>query len=196
MLPRIREEQSTAITRPPGPDPAEPTRPDGDDGSSPSRVASWRQRSFGPASEQPYRRRTSDWIRFAVGVGALIDHQGHPTQFEKNLFETVNGLPNDLASVFRLLYRFGALWALAIIVVAALLARRWRLARDLAIGGAVTWVLARLIGALVVDQDGVKHGIDVVTRIGHASPDFPAVRLAVIVSVISVASPYLTRPVR
>ena len=35
----------------------------------PSRMAAWRAHSFGPASEQPYRRRTSDWIRLVLGVG-------------------------------------------------------------------------------------------------------------------------------
>jgi undecaprenyl-diphosphatase len=164
-----------------------------------SRIGAWRAHSFGPASEEPYRRRTSDWIRLLVGgaiVGFLIYHQGHLTELEQNLFQLVNGLPSSLASAFRLLYRIGALWAVALVVLAALLARRWRLARDLAFGGLATWAIARLIGALVVDGKSVSQSLDVVTRIGHDSPDFPAVRLAVITSVIAVASPYLTRPVR
>src|SRR4051812_32185801 len=104
----------------------------------PSRVASWREHSFGPASEQPYRRRTSDWIRLVIGVGVLafaIWHQDAPTGFEKDLFPPLNGLPDQLESFFRLLYALGALWAVGLVVVAALVARRWRLARDLAIGG-------------------------------------------------------------
>jgi uncharacterized membrane protein YbhN (UPF0104 family) len=190
MLRRISEQHMTRIVE---------DTPAGGDSPVPSRVSTWRERSFGPASEQPYRRRTSDWIRLVVGgaiLAALIAHEGHPTQAEQNLFDLVNGLPSSLESVFRLLYRFGALWAVALVVVAALVTRRWRLARDLALGGAGTWVLARLIGALVVDQASIKEGFDVVTRFGHNSPDFPAVRLAVIVSVLAVASPYLTRPVR
>jgi uncharacterized membrane protein YbhN (UPF0104 family)/tRNA A-37 threonylcarbamoyl transferase component Bud32 len=181
-------------------DPQSPTAPPpAATPAGPSRVSTWRERSFGPASEQPYRRRTSDWIRLVIGIAILaylIHHEGHESQAELNLFNFVNGLPSSLESVFRLLYRFGALWALAIVVIAAVVMRRWRLARDLAIGGAVTWVLARLIGALVVDHSSVKESIDVVTRFGHDSPGFPSVRLAVIVSVIAVASPYLTRPIR
>ncbi len=162
-------------------------------------MAAWRAHSFGPASEQPYRRRTSDWIRLVIGVTILvlaIAHQDDPTQFERNLFTFFNGLPNQMASFFRLLYAVGALWAVGLVVAAALVARRWRLARDLAIGGIVTWVLARLIGALVVENASLTHSLDIVTRIGDDTATFPAVRVAIIVAVISVASPYLTRPVR
>ncbi len=164
-----------------------------------SRLARWRAHSFGPASEQPYRRRTSDWIRLVVGAGILgvaIAHQANPTAFETNLFTFVNGLPDALESLFRLIYALGALWAVGLVVVAALVARRWRLARDLALGGVVTWALARFIGSLVVEDASVTHSLDIVTRIGDDTAHFPAVRVAIIVAVISVASPYLTRPVR
>src|SRR5215470_9292368 len=120
-----------------------------------SRMESWRAHSFGPASEQPYRRRTSDWVRLVVGASIFaftIWHQDNPTQFEKDLFTTLNGLPEQLDSLFRLLYGIGALWALGLVVVAALIAKRWRLARDMAVGGVVTWALGRLVAALVVSN--------------------------------------------
>lgn len=165
----------------------------------PSRLASWRAHSFGPASEQPYRRRTSDWVRLVLGAAIFaftIWHQDKPTTFEKNLFTTLNGLPSDLESFFRLVYSLGALWALGLVVVAAVVARRWRLARDMAVGGVVTWLLARLVGALVVENSSLLHSLDTVVRVDRDAPAFPAVRVAIIVAVISVASPYLTRPTR
>jgi uncharacterized membrane protein YbhN (UPF0104 family)/tRNA A-37 threonylcarbamoyl transferase component Bud32 len=179
--------------------PDTPATPDREPGAKPSRMAAWRAHSFGPASEQPYRRRTSDWFRLVSGTGILVFaiwHQDDPGNFERNLFTTLNGLPNDLETFFRGLYATGALWALALVVVAAIVARRWRLARDMAIGGVATWALARFIGTLVVENTSLKHALDVTTRIGDGTVAFPAVRVAVIVAVISVASPYLTRPVR
>jgi undecaprenyl-diphosphatase len=164
-----------------------------------SRWAQWRAGSFGPASETPYRRRTSDWVRLTVAVvlvALLIAHEGDLTHTEESLFTFFNGLPDELRSFFSFLYRFGALWALAIVVVAALVARRWRLARDLAIAGALAWFIARLIGALVVSEESLSKSLDVVTRFGDNTPAFPVARLAVIVAVVSAASPYLTRPVR
>ena len=77
----------------------------------------------GPASEQPYRRRTSDWVRLVLGVAILVFaiwHQDDPGTFERNLFTTLNGLPNDLETFFRRLYAIGALWALGLVVLAAL----------------------------------------------------------------------------
>jgi uncharacterized membrane protein YbhN (UPF0104 family) len=170
-----------------------------DQSAKPSRMASWRAHSFGPASEQPYRRRTSDWVRLVVGTSIFVFtiwHQDDPTQFEKNLFTTLNGLPSDLDSFFHLIYALGALWALGLVIIAALVFRRWRLARDLAIGGLVTWALARIVGSLVVENSSLVHSLDTVVRIDRDAPGFPAVRVAIIVAVISVASPYLTRPTR
>jgi glycosyltransferase 2 family protein len=175
-----------------------PSTPD-DAPAEASRLAAWREHSFGPASEQPYRRRTSDWVRFVLGTGIFaftIWHQDEPTTFEKNLFTTLNGLPSDLDSFFRLVYSLGALWALGLVVVAAVVARRWRLARDMAIGGGVTWILARVVGALVVENSSLLDSLDTVVRVDRDGPDFPAVRVAIIVAVIAVASPYLTRPIR
>ena len=164
-----------------------------------TRVAAWRGRAFGPASELPYRRRTSDVVRLIVTLTLLvlaILHQGNPSSLEENLFKLVNGLPDQLETFFTLLYRLGALWALGLIVLAALVARRWRLGRDLLIAGVAAWVVGRLVGTLVVTDSSVLHSLDVVTRFGESTPNFPVVRLAMISAVISVAAPYLTRPVR
>jgi undecaprenyl-diphosphatase len=158
-----------------------------------------RSRTFGPASEEPYRRRTSDWFRLVIAVGIMVGlcfHQGHPTDSEIDLVRLVNGLPDDLQPVFDAIFAVGALWAVGAVVAAALIARRWRLARDLAIAGFVAWFLARLIGALVVDNDSIREGLNVVTRFGDASPSFPVTPVAVVVAVIAAASPFLTRPSR
>ncbi len=163
------------------------------------RLEHWRHGTFGPASEEPYRRRTVDWVRLvfsAVALAVLIAHEGDLGRIEQSIFTFFNTLPDDLSSLFTLLYRLGALWAVGIVVIAALVARRWRLARDLAISGALAWFLARLIGALVVSEASLTKSLDVVTRFGDDTPSFPLVRLAVIAAVIFTASPYLTRPIR
>lgn len=162
------------------------------------RVATFRGRAFGPASELPYRRRTSDRIRVAIAIVLMalaIAHQGNETASEDALFDLINGLPDELSPFFEVLYRFGALWAVGLVVVAALVVRRWRLARDMAIAGVAAWFLARLIGVVVVGNSSVMEGINYARRFDE-TPSFPLVRLAVIVAVIAVASPYLTRPMR
>jgi undecaprenyl-diphosphatase len=168
-------------------------------GSEPrSKWARARSESFGPASEEPYRRRVSDWIRLGIGVVAmtvLLLHQGHESQPELDLYRAMRDMTHELDSAVRLLYAIGALWAVALIVVAALVAKRRRLARDLLIAGLVTWVVARFIDA--VDHGGTfSRSLDVFERYAHAAQEFPAVRLAIIVAVSSVAAPYLSRPAR
>jgi undecaprenyl-diphosphatase len=157
-----------------------------------------RGRTFGPASEQPYRRRTSDWVRLTIATGLFVAacfHQGNPWDAEQDLFAFFNGLPDSLQSLFIAIYRLGALWAVGLVVAAALIGRRWRLARDLAIAGVAAWFLGRFIGELVAAHQSIGDGIKVITRLDD-SPSFPLVRLAVITAVICAASPYLTRPTR
>jgi uncharacterized membrane protein YbhN (UPF0104 family)/tRNA A-37 threonylcarbamoyl transferase component Bud32 len=155
-------------------------------------------RTFGPASEEPYRRRPSDYTRLVAAVVVMVGtclHEGDLTNTERDVFSFFNRLPNSLQSLFEAIYRFGAVWAVLLVVAAALVARRWRLARDLAISGLGAWALARLIGALVVGNTSLAEGIKVLTRLDD-SPSFPVVRLAVISAVICAAAPYVTRPVR
>jgi undecaprenyl-diphosphatase len=164
-----------------------------------SRTEAWRNNSFGPASEQPYRRRLSDWIRLVVAlavIALLVWHHDHPSQSIQNVTVLINGLPDYLDSFFELVFALGALWAVGLVAVAALIARRWRLARDLAIAGFATWAIARVISQLVVVDASLVKSLDIVTRIGDATPRFPAVRVAVVVAVIAVASPYVSRPAK
>jgi uncharacterized membrane protein YbhN (UPF0104 family)/tRNA A-37 threonylcarbamoyl transferase component Bud32 len=161
-------------------------------------LARWRHTTFGPASEEPYARRTSDWVRLTIAVilvYVLARHAGDISSTERAVFEFFNSLPDGLRTLFRGLYRVGALWALGLIVAAALVARRWRLARDLFVSGALAWAIGRALGEFVT-HGSLTKSLDVVVRFGDDSPSFPQVRLAVVTAVVCAASPYLTRPTR
>jgi uncharacterized membrane protein YbhN (UPF0104 family)/tRNA A-37 threonylcarbamoyl transferase component Bud32 len=157
-----------------------------------------RANTFGPASEEPYRRRPRDMVRLGVSIVLMIllaEHVGDVTPTEQSIFEFFNTLPDGLQSLFVTLYRLGALWAVGLVVAAALIDRRWRLARDLAISGGLAWAVARIVGAIVVENDSLGGSLDVVTRFGD-TPSFPLVRLAVVVAVVAAAAPYVSRPTR
>ena len=162
------------------------------------RVRRFRASTFGPASEEPYRRRTSDWIRVVVAAVLLVvaaRHAGGITDTEQAIFDFFNSLPAWLLPVFRTVYRLGALWAVGLVVSASLVGRRWRLARDLLIAGVLAWGVGRVLGALVVEHAGLGSSLKAVTG-AAASPAFPVVRLAVLVAVVRAALPYVTRPTR
>jgi undecaprenyl-diphosphatase len=134
----------------------------------------------------------------AAGIGVLLvaaRHAGDVSASERAVVELVATIPRGLDSLLLGLYRLGAMWALGLVVVAALVVRRWRLARDLFVAGLVTAVAARLMGQIVVAHSTFGGSIRVATRFG-VSQQFPAVRVAVVVSVIATAAPYVARPTR
>jgi glycosyltransferase 2 family protein len=153
---------------------------------------------FRRAGEEDRRRRSGDWVRVAVALALLVlaaRHAGDVTASERAFFNLFNTLPEGLTPLFRALYRLGALWAVGLVVVASLVGRRWRLARDLLIAGILAWATARAVGQIVVAHESIARSVRIATGTG-GSPSFPAVRVAVIVAIITVASPYVTRPTR
>jgi undecaprenyl-diphosphatase len=143
------------------------------------------------------RRRPGDAVR--VVLAALLFlllalHAGHYFKSERTFTRFLLDLPNDLHSLARLAYDLLALWALGIVVFGAVLARRWRLARDVAVAGALAWFLGRLLSFYVHHAD-LGHAFSV-TFGTKTSPSFPLVRVELAVAVIAVAGRYLTRPVR
>ena len=121
-------------------------------------------------------------------------HRDNPTRFEQQVFEAFNSLPDSLTGFGKALYQLGTLWAVGLVVVAGLLARRWRLARDLSLAGLAAWLIGQLL-ADVVGDEALPASIDIVVRTG-AGPEYPLVRLAVITAIIAAAAPYLSRPSR
>src|SRR5205807_9194498 len=60
------------------------------------RAARWRLGTFGPASEEPYRRRVIDRVRLAAAallLAGLVMHSNYPSAVEKDVFRLVNDLP-------------------------------------------------------------------------------------------------------
>src|SRR5215470_6007078 len=91
------------------------------------RSATGAGRAFGHADERPYRRLTGDWIRLVVAVLLLwvsAAHADTPWRAEESLAAFFASLSSELHGVFEAVARLGSLWALAIVAIAALAARR------------------------------------------------------------------------
>jgi uncharacterized membrane protein YbhN (UPF0104 family) len=162
-------------------------------------VSGWlhgRRAPFARASEEPYRRRTTDALRLVSAVAGVVwlsQHSARTSDLSLAVFHAVNGLPGSLRPLFDTLSRAAALWAVALVVAAALAARRWRLARDLLLAGVLAWVAARGLGLFLAT--GFRPSLRAVVRT-RTTPSFPNVRLSLLVAVVSAAAPYLTRRVR
>ncbi len=161
------------------------------------RVGGLGREAFARASEEPYRRRPADLVITLAALAALVAaavHDGEPTPFELDVTRALTHLPSEVRGIFVMLFRLGALWAVGLVTVAALLARRGRLARDLVIAGVGAWAVARFL-AFLTDGSGAAKAFSSVVELDTA-PRFPTVSLAVLVAVIFAAAPYLTRAVR
>jgi undecaprenyl-diphosphatase len=81
-----------------------------------------------------------------------------------------------------------------LLAAAVLVVRRWRLARDLVVAGALAWLTGRLVG-FVVQRTDLATAFRVTLDLTNA-PHFAHVRVAMVVAAVTVASPHLTRPTR
>ena len=92
-------------------------------------------------TEGTSRRRPGDAARTVVAallLVPLIVHAHHPTATEEAVVRLFDSIPHGARTLFLILYQLAALWAVGLLVVTVLLLRRWRLARDLAVAGAVS----------------------------------------------------------
>src|SRR4029450_6627331 len=105
------------------------------------------------------RRRPGDAARAALAAvlfGLLALHEGHYFASERALNRFLSSLPDDAVSLARGFYSLLALWAAGIAGGPVWFARRWRLARDVAIAGGLAWLLGRLF-AFFVHQTDLAH---------------------------------------
>jgi undecaprenyl-diphosphatase len=147
--------------------------------------------------EPTVRRRSSDAVRVVVAVIVLVPlslHAGHATATEQAVTRFVASLPRGAGSFLLLVYDLAALWAVALVAGAVLLLRRWRLARDLLVAGALAWIVGRTL-AFFVHRHGLWEALRVTFNL-TAAPHYPMVRVAIAVAILIVASPSLTRPTR
>jgi undecaprenyl-diphosphatase len=150
-----------------------------------------------PVAQEELVRRPGDAVSICVALLLLLVlalRQPARTQLGSDLFRLVNHLPNAAQGVFDVFYALGGAWIVALVAVAALVARRRRLARDLCLAGVLAWVTSSVL-AVFIDGDGVAEAVDAVVRTG-SGPSFPLVRTATVLSLVVVAAPYLTRPLR
>ena len=116
---------------------------------------------------------------------------------ERDVFAAINRLPGAAAPGLWVVMQSGSLPAIFVAGGLALAARRPRLALAIVAGGTTAWVLAKAV------KQGVERGRPEALLqhvIIHGPPatglGFPSGHAAVAAAVLTVASPYLTRPAR
>ena len=128
---------------------------------------------------------------------AVLARRDRPTVVEINLFRLINELPSAVRPPLLGIMQLGALGAVPALAAIALLRNRSRLARQLAIGGTVTWLVTKLLQT-IVDQEPPEIVLPNVLLHGatQAGFSFPSTHVAVAAAMATVAGPYLARPNR
>ena len=147
------------------------------------------------------RRHPADVLRVLAGglvvaAGAMAAHHGHVFAFDVNLFRLVNQLPDALGRPLLAVMQLGALAAVPAVAAVALLARRPRLARDLALSGSLAWVLAKLVQDLVGRARPVALIDGLVGRAVDPGVGYPSSHVAVAAALATAAGPWLPRRAR
>ena len=150
---------------------------------------------FAPVGDGSTRRRASDAVRaglsaLVVAVAILFVRAG--TTVEGDVVDALHPAPAGISWLVSALWFIGSIGAILAVVGLALLARRFRLARDTALAGIATWLTCALFVVLLGD-DGGRPADSVVPGV---SADIPLARIAVAIAVVSMVAPSLSRPFR
>ena len=141
-------------------------------------------------------RRPGDALRLALGLATLavtgvLARTGRPSRFEVDVFRVLNNLPDAVERPVWAVMQAGSLAAVPVTAAAAVLARRPRLTRDLAVSGLLAWCVAKVVKGLV-DRGRPDRLLAGVLRGAHETGlGFPSGHAAVAAALATAASPYL-----
>jgi len=147
-------------------------------------------------------RHPGDILRVVVGItvlalGALAANRGRVGTLEKDIFRVVNDLPDGVSFLLKTIMQAGAFPAIIVATAVALLARRPRMARDLAISGVGAWLGAIAVKRIVAEGRPADLLHDVVLRGAPAHGfGFPSGHVAVAAALATAAGPHLPRAAR
>ena len=148
--------------------------------------------AFAPVGDGTRRRRGSDGLRLVVAVLALLVcilmiRYGY--RVDRVVTQVVNPPPSSISWLVTVVYDAGAFGVTAVLVVLALIARRFEVARDIGLSvigtGAVSGLLVLVLGA----DGGRGPG----TAIHGYSVHFPVFQIAAFMAVATASLPYLAR---
>jgi uncharacterized membrane protein YbhN (UPF0104 family) len=167
------------------------------DGGSPGTVPqpdrkSWRSILFAPSGDGQTRRRGSDAVRLALAALAILVCWlvvAANSKAEDTIAKVLSSAPNGLSWLITTIWWAGTVGAVVLLLVVALVSRRWEIIRDALVAGGAALVVVVAMQWLFGTgaerpTDPSLHGFDL---------SYPVVRLAVAVAVVLVMLPYLSR---
>lgn len=113
----------------------------------------------------------------------------HGSHVDRTIVHVLYPVPHSLSWLVTFVYDAGSFGVTALLVVAALLARRWVIARDLGLSAVITVAVSGLLILTLGSDGGRRHGISIDGIYLH----FPVIQIAVFMAVATAVLPYLAR---
>ena len=168
-----------------------------DTGSVPEQhlLRDWRSVMFAPVGDGQRRRRGSDGVRLAAAVLALVVcvlviH--YDSRIDRAITQVIHPPPRSITWLVTVVYQAGSIGVVIVLVGLALIARRWEIARDLALSAAGAAAVSGILVLLLGSHGGRPSGI----VIDGYDLTFPVLRIALFAAVATAALPYLARGVQ
>src|SRR5580693_7859519 len=131
-------------------------REDADEGPDPRPgphlLLRWRSALFAPVGAGQRRRRGSDGLRLAGAILALVCCVliiRYDSRIDRAIVQVIHPPPRSITWLVTVVYDAGAFGVTIVLVVLVLLARRWVLARDIALSAAGTAVVSGILVLLL-----------------------------------------------
>ena len=159
--------------------------------SRPGLLRSWRSVVFAPAGDG-LRRRGTDGVRLACAVLALVCCLliiRYDSRVDRAIVQVIHPPPWSITWLVTVVYQAGSLGVIIVLVALALIARRWLIARDIALSAAGAAAVSGILIAVLGSRGGRPAGV----VIGGYSLSFPVLRIALFMAVATAALPYLAR---
>jgi glycosyltransferase 2 family protein len=153
---------------------------------------SWRSILFAPVDDGQRRRRGSDGLRLAAAILALVCCVliiRYDSRIDRAVIQVIHPPPRSITWLVTVVYDAGAFGVTIAAVLLVLLARRWLVARDIALSAAGTAALSGILVLLLGGRGGRPDGI----VIHGYSVTFPVLQIALFMAVAAAALPYLAR---
>jgi uncharacterized membrane protein YbhN (UPF0104 family) len=152
----------------------------------------WRSIVFAPVGDGQRRRRGTDGVRLAASLLALIAcvlviH--YDSRIDRAIAQVLHPPPRSITWLVTVVYQAGSAGVVIVLIALALLARRWVVARDIALSAAGAAAVSGVLVILLGSHGGRPGGI--VVSGYHLS--FPVLRIALFAAVAVAALPYLAR---
>jgi glycosyltransferase 2 family protein len=152
----------------------------------------WRSVLFAPVGDGQRRRRGSDGVRLAAAVAAvlccvLVIHFN--SRIDQAITAVLHPPPRSITWLVTVVYQVGSFGVAIALVLLAVIARRWEIARDIGLSAAGTVLVWAILIYALGSHGGRSSGVDI-----HGYYlTFPVLQIALFAAVTTAALPYLAR---